>query len=591
MKDLIKKIRDNLLKEVDKAPTNTIYNPWDDYLIHDGKYIYFKDIEYKGDDPREWKALAHLHRISGKLTHIGKKALQDNALISDISAALEYWLDNDFRNVNWWYNQIGMVNVMSEITIMLKDILPENQIMRMADFVKRGSVAGAPEIMKWTGANLVWGIRNTIYYALIIDDEELIRLASDRISQEIRIAEGLEEGIKPDMSFYQHGPMLYSCGYGRSFTHDTSALISLLSGSRFAIPEEKTDLFEKFVLEGLRYMTRNNSVDYQSIGREIARSGAAGAGTIVSAVAIMLNTEEFKRKDELKELFVSLNGGEEVFTSTKYFPYSYFLSHKSPDYHISVKGYHTKYKGTEWGNYENLLGYNLNYGGVMTFMSSGKEYYNINPLWDYSAIPGTTAPIWSNEKLIEKSNGNWKSQEGTNDDCGGCTVGRRGALYMRLDHDGISGYKAYFPYEDGIVCLGCGIDGPETLYTTVDQAFRDGENFETYIVNKGESVINGGFRYINLSDAAMTAESKVVNGSWKRNNDIYSDEIVSGNIFKLTIDHSENKEYAYAVVSAKTNDNKIAEIKNAPEEQSVTFKDGMKIAVIRSNGSTDIVIE
>lgn len=565
---------------------------WEDHLVRENGYVYFDDLDYTQQDVACWDALNHINRILDKLMSCGKEAaLADKALLDDINGALDYWYDNDFKNPNWWYNQIGLVNALSAVTIMLLDVLAPERIAKSAEIIKRGSAAGCPEILQWTGANLVWGIRDTIYHALIIGDRDLLMQASRRMADEIYLAEGSGEGIKPDMSFYQHGPLLYSCGYGRSFTRETAQLIAILSGSDFAVSTEKVRLFEAFVLDGQRYMTRGRYVDYQTIGREIARPHAVSAAPLADALRVLRETRECSRFDELEAYDHALSTGNDTFKGTKYFPFSYFISHNTPDFRISVKGYHTNYKGTEWGLRENRLGYNLNYGGVMTMMAEGDEYNDINPVFDYSAVPGTTAPNWDEAKLRDKSVADWKSETGVNNDCSGFTDGQRGVMYMRLEHDGISGFKSFFPFEDGMICLGCELEGPETLYTTVDQAFAKNGRFDRRIVAKGESVVNGGFRYVNLSDAPMYAEAKSVTGAWKKNSPVESDAPVTADIFIAQIDHSTIGSYAYAILARDADISEIASIVNTAAEQSVTFADGRKIAVMWDEAGSHIVSE
>ena len=590
MNYVYQKVRNMFWREAIHTTTTTNCNTWEEHLVRDGGYVYFSDIDYSCQSVAIWDTLNHLRRMQYKLLAVGEGALDDEALMDEMRGALDWWLDHDFTNPNWWFNQIGMVSNMCAIVIMLGDRLSKQQISRAAELISRGSVAGTPSIMRWTGANLIWGIRDTIYHALIIGDEALMETACARIADEIRIAPRLDEGIKPDMSFYQHGQILYSCGYGRSFTLDTAMLISVLAGSKFALAEDKAALFESFLLDGQQYMMRHGAVDYQTVGREISRPGALSSAAFASAVSYLLESDCCQRKEELRVYHAALTGKRDTFSGTKYFPCSYFLVHKTPDFHIAVKGCHTEYKGTEWGLAENRLGCNLNNGGVMTMMASGREYENFNPLTDYAKIPGTTAPAWDDACLWEHSVGDWKSPAGTNDDCGGWAEDGWGVLFMRLEHDGISGYKAYFAYPDGMVCLGCALDGPETLYTTVDQAFRDGELFEARPVAKGERVVNGGFGYTNLGEAPMTASAANVTGAWSRNSPAQSSDPVEGQVFLMTVDHSEIKEYAYAVTTPTADMAKITSIVNTPSEQSVTFADGKVLSVLRDDSGAHIAV-
>ena len=592
MKTVTSRIRNHFLHTPIHTTTTTNCDLWEETLVRENGYVFFSDIDYAGQSPAIWDALDHLRRMQTKLMKHGEDSLTDPALMEDMRGALRFWLDNDFKNPNWWFNQIGMVSNLAAVVIVLSEHLPTELIDRAAELIRRGSVAGAPAILDWTGANLSWGIRNTIYHALIIGDEDLLRTAVDRLSREICIPEHPhDEGIKPDMSFYQHGQILYSCGYGRSFTYETAHLIAMLSDTPFAIPDEKIALFEDFVLDGQRYMMRGASVDYQTVGREIARPGALSSSAFSQAVAYLENTAECRRKEELAAFRISLLGGEDTFRATKYFPNSYFLVHKTPDFHISVKGYHTIYKGTEWGLAENRLGYNLNYGGVMTVMATGDEYLELNPLTDYAKIPGTTAPAWDDAVLWDRSVGDWRSESGTNDDCGGAAESGYGVLHFRLEHDGIAGYKAYFAYPGGMICLGCALTGPEPLYTTVDQAFCPGELFDTRPILRGESVVNGGMRYHNLSDAPMTAEAKVVRGAWSRNSPAQSQDEVTGNVFLCTIDHTAHDSYAYAITARDGNTDDIIALVNTPAEQRVTFADGTSLAVLRDANGCRIAVD
>lgn len=563
---------------------------WEETLIREGKYAYFSDINYECQDIAIWDTLNHLYRMQEKLCSVGVEFLKDGVLIEDMCAALNFWVEKDFQNPNWWFNQIGTVNTLSTLVIMLWEYLTDEQVLRANAIIRRGSAAAVPDILKWTGANLIWGIRNTVHHAVLTGDKKLMKLAAERTAQEISIAEGLAEGIKPDMSFYQHGAVLYSCGYGRSFTCDTAQLIVIFSGSEFAINAEKTALFEKFLLEGQRYMMRGAAVDFQTVGREIARPDALSSSAFLSTLDLIIELGEFKRTNELKAYRDSLAGKTESFSSTKYFPYSYFLSHNTREFHISVKGYHTNYKGSEWGLRENRLGYNLNCGGVTAFMASGREYLNLNPLIDFSAIPGTTASAWNEARLWEASEGDWKSKPGTNDECDGWADGGYGVLYMRLEHDEISGYKSWFAFPKGMVCLGCAIQGPEPLYTTVDQAFREGDSFFKSVLARGERITNGGFCYVNLSDSPIIAEEKEVIGSWKRNSLSESDEIVKGKVFIASIDHTNSDNYAYAVVAKEHSCDSILSYVNTKEEQRVDFYDGYSMAVKRENGKTKIIV-
>ncbi len=122
---------------------------WDEHLVRENGYVYFDDIDYEMQNWARWDALNHVNRIQHKLIAVGKDAaLADRQLLDDINAALDYWLDNDFKNPNWWYNQIGIVCSLSAVVIMLYDQLTTERIERCAEIIKRGSVLSALPMVK-----------------------------------------------------------------------------------------------------------------------------------------------------------------------------------------------------------------------------------------------------------------------------------------------------------------------------------------------------------------------------------------------------------------------------------------------------------
>lgn len=94
---------------------------------------------------------------------------------------------------------------------------------------------------KWTGANLIWGGAVTVKHAMWQEDEELLKIASARVAEEIKYS---HEGIQPDGAFCQHGHRWYSGGYGRSFAYELTPIIAALAGTRTVKGKAGELLFE-----------------------------------------------------------------------------------------------------------------------------------------------------------------------------------------------------------------------------------------------------------------------------------------------------------------------------------------------------------
>ena len=154
MERIIARIRRHFLHNPIHTSTTANCDLWEETLVRENGYVFFSDIDYAGQNPAIWDALDHLRRMQNRLMQSGEAALDDAALMEDMRGALRFWLDRDFTNPNWWFNQIGMVSNLAAVILVLLDHLPQSMIDRAAALIRRGSLAGAPEILNWTGANL-----------------------------------------------------------------------------------------------------------------------------------------------------------------------------------------------------------------------------------------------------------------------------------------------------------------------------------------------------------------------------------------------------------------------------------------------------
>ncbi|NLD87418.1 MAG: hypothetical protein GX633_04085, partial [Clostridiales bacterium] len=552
-------------------------------LYRDGKYGYFKDLDYYDQTVGGWSASFHLSRLYEiYLSRYSESqdVFEDKSFLDDYISALDFWLDNDFQNPNWWRMEIGIPGQLAKLCLLLGDRLSPDRRQKACEIVSRSSVSHNSRALKWTGANLLWAVRCTIYYAMLSGEKALIKPCTTRLAEEIVIAEGSNEGIKPDFSFYQHGPQLYSCGYGRSFTLELSQLVYILSGTEYTLPPDKLELFQSFVLEGQRYFVHGRSIDYLAAGREISRENCMSSESFLDALWCMLKSEGYSRKAELREFYDAIITNKDNFSGTKYFPSSYFLSHKTGSRHYSVKGCHSKFRGTEWGcGGENRLGYLHGCGANTCYLSDGLEYHNIAPFWKYDSLPGVTSKDFTDEELYAITNKDYDASSIDNfrEECSGASKEGSGILRMRLERDGITGYLTFIAWEKGMICLGCDINAPFRTHTTVDQCLLRGkENLKDLAIYKEQFIENGGFRYTNLSNnLPMIVNAGEVEGSWKRNSLSKPDIKIFGRILTVRFEHKSGvSSYAYAVTASGNAPDDIDTIFNTPEKQGVRFKDG-----------------
>lgn len=556
----------------------------------DGHYMW-QDIDYTDNSPSFWKAIDHQTRLKKIILGYGEKKLRDKEYIQKIVGAIRFWSDNNFQNPNWWHNDIGTPKEFGEIGIMLYDVLCKEELELVTKITANGSANVRPlgfvkedgRIDRWTGANLLWGAANTVNHALLTNDAECLETGAKYAHGEIII--GAHEGIQNDGSFFQHGRLLYSGGYGRSFAGDISTLAYIFGGTQYQFPKEKLEIFLKHILDGVRYMTTCGYLDWQCVGREYVRPGAIGARKLKDAVKLLCKTDDIPRNDELSEYLGEICGNKTA-DGTKYFEVAHTLCHRSNGIYVGARFITDTLRSTEMCNNENVLGANLDYGTTTCIMKDGDEYFNIAPVWDYSRIPGTTSRTETDEELYKRKD--WFTVSKPTDKFGGKQVGNRAVIYQNAKHDGVEAMCADFAFEGGYVRLGCDLkitDGrEEALVTTVDQRRVGKDMFETdtaFYVN--------GICYMTLDGKELHNTLERKHGSWTRNNRCYPDgNDVSEEVLTLEIHHEKGSVSSYAyLICEEDNEPQITVLCNDEDVQAILLPDGTVMAVFHKNASLE----
>lgn len=499
----------------------------------------YKDVNYADQERSGWDATRHYSRLQNTLTLNGRERLQKDAPYREkMIALLRYWLLHDYKNPNWWHNEIGMPRTISDITLMMWDVLPDDLRSRALELISRGSMKCHKNIMGWTGANLIWGINNTVKHALLTRDADLLALAASRALDEMRYD---AEGIQEDGGFCQHGRRWYSGGYGASFTFDVAILVNILQGTRWRFPDDKLEIFLRHVLDGQRVMSKNGYFDYCGIGREYARVGNVYRTNLHKGVTMLAAVRDIPRADELAA-FAKENARPAALCDdadadkTVFYPSIQLLCHRKHGSYIGVKGHNHKIYDQELCNGEGELAYNMSYGSHTCLARRGDEYYDLSPLWDFAHIPGTTARLENDEQI--HAHRDWWCLPLPNDHSGGLSDGDCGILYEKPEHDGISALVSFFTYDGCLVSLGTDITDayPErgNLTTTVDQC-----RLQDMVADRQSPmrhVSNGEWTYFNLDgETAFRVEAGERIGSWRRNNHAVPHHPVKGNVFMLCI--------------------------------------------------------
>jgi chondroitin AC lyase len=256
-----------------------------------------------------------------------------------------------------------------------------------------------------TGENLVWSSFTHLSLALLRDDSVLLGQVRDAMATVCLTTTG--DGIQSDSSFHQHGPQLYTGGYGGSFANDVSRYALLTRGTEFQLTPQAFGSFANYVADGIAWSLYGNYFDVSVVGREVARpstTGFNGIAALLQAAEVpsprqaeirattskMLQSWQWVLPPELAAL--AHDGAAGVWPSGHQHYYtSDYTVHRRPGWFASVRMFSTRTKSGESTNDENLLGSRQSDGRFYLSLS-GDDYFgrDIWPAYDWTRLPGIT---------------------------------------------------------------------------------------------------------------------------------------------------------------------------------------------------------
>lgn len=503
---------------------------------------------------------AHLNRLGAMAVAYRKsdsKFHDSGKLLNKIVAGLDYWYKERPVSKNWWFNEIGAPQDYMVPLILLKGKIGDKKLLYYSSFLKDLTPNKGHK-----GKNRTWVSSVTIHKGCIENNIELVRVGFKSIASTIKIVSRQgDEGIKIDGSFHQHRPQLYSGGYGLSYVDDIAYYLQLVRGTAFEsyFTQEKKDIFINLLLDGHRWLGYRETFDFGAVGRNISRS--KGVSNVSAVVLERMEQSDPSHAMDYAIWRKHLSGAASPVSGNKYFWKSDFMVQHGTNYYLSAKVISARTNGTEMLNNENLKGYNLPLGAT-NILTSGEEYKNIFPVWEWTQIPGTTAVQHADSACLDGYH------FGKNEFGGGVSNGKNGVIAYQHNYKGVKGSKAYFFLDDVLLCLGAGItsDAPQEVLTTVNQCyFADkivvGKENAITTYKENESVKNPAWvyhdrvGYLFPSGGEITVGSKKQTGSWKDINMSESGKEISADIFNLWISHGKkatNGKYAYMVVPDKS---------------------------------------
>jgi chondroitin AC lyase len=564
---------------VPDRPLLTEPRQWEAELAPDGSW---KDVDYNDKSRGFWKTGAHLRRTLAMATlHADEKAAgtPDQALEAATLLAAHYWIVHDFRNPNWWQNEIGIPGDMASILLLMEnEMSPEDKAAGLK-IVERATIS-------MTGQNLVWKAGIVFRRALLEGDAALARQARDTILSELKVSAA--EGLQADWSFHQHGPQQQMGNYGLAFATNMVAWADIWRGTPLAMPEEKMALLRGYLLHGEAVVTVNGTMDISSCGRQLFPNLPAEKGrTVLGLLGAMAGVDtahapEYRAAALQDSQPVGSGTGAPLGTMNWDAFRSDMMVHRRPGFYASVKLCSRRVIGGENTNEENLKGRYLADGATFLYETS-REYADIFPVWDWRRAPGVTCMTTGTTLAPAK--------ETETDFAGGVSDGTCGAAGLDYRRDGVTGRKGWFFLDEGVVCLGAGIaqstinpilpipptSGIEApaVRTSVDQRLAQGETMTSAgvlgagvrLCKRVAWVLHGTRGYVFAKPRDVWAGTQEQTGSWKEVYSSGSDERIATQVFSIWLeDAAEPGRYAYTLVPGATARSLRAYVANPPVE-------------------------
>lgn len=578
---------------------------------------YFADLDYAQTRPSRWTPIVHLDRLLGLARLEGRRSIDTNeSARSVLIELLDFWLQNDFQTNGWWYRVIQVPRQLLAAGIMLEEHLSKRQKRKLSSIASRGVLhpCQAHSVRAHSGGNHLDLLHNTLSYALFRQKGFLLLKTRALVEKELsfkgkkRGRRG-ENGVQRDLTFFQHGPQLLAGSYGLVYVKRAVSIIELLANTSLRFSKHTEDFIIEFLLGGMRYAVHTRNSHYLANGRSFSRPNGESLVSLEDSLEALVRLSSGQQAQKLQDFLAHLQTRPGLFSSTKYFPSSFFLASHHQGTYMAVKGAHQGMINSEFLNGENPLGRNLGYGGVTAYQHTGLEYANISSVWDFSMLPGSTAYREGDEELRSKRPSAQYRSKTAHSGGGSSEEGTLGALFVDLvdGHGLLSSRQFYVTNGEGLmVCLGNSITNARTenqkpVFTTLDQTYAQNPSHDNtsltgaHNLSAGSAVYNAAFAYYSLcsSPTPFRASVSTERGNFFRNNLNYN-QTQQSRIFKVYLSHGKNPQngsFAYAVAAnqngqapLRASSLPITRVVNLAGVQAVQFEDGSGAVVLHEKG-------
>lgn len=524
------------------------------------------NIDYKSRSMTMWAPSNHIKKlrtIAIAYTNPESKYFQQLICHQAVEKGLSYWYEEDPRSKNWFMQQISAPQCVGEILCLMyfgKEALPSTLKQKL--FQRMIVIGGRPDQRGslGSGANKMDIATHWMYRGALTHNDSVFKFGVQQMMAPISLTNG--EGIQSDYSYHQHGSQLYIGGYGAVLLNHIPKLLLYLQGTEYLPKKEQVDIFTKFVYHSVVRVIRGKYYMYNVCGRSMSKKGTLNRTTDISKLRVLSIVDPEHAscyQGCIDRISLTKPASYQVSKLLTHYWRSDYTLLTSPLWNFDVRMVSTRTERHENGNGENLRGYFLS-DGATCIARTGNEYEGLMPYWDWSMIPGTTAPHLAKENIpIPKPWGGL----GYNQFAGGVSNGLYGlSAYSysdTLSQVRTKAKKSYFILDDAVFCMGSDISSKsdQPLYTTINQCKPHGT---CEVDKKNHSVIQDQIAYYFPNTDNWNSSIAKQEGDWHDIVRIYSSQMVSGEVFKLWINHGispKDASYQYAIIPGIDNSSSL----------------------------------
>ena len=444
----------------------------------------------------------------------GGELYKNSTLLKDILYAINYMHENYYNKRenttwlwnDWWDWEVGSAIYLIDILVLINEDISQTLLNKYIEPINNYDY-----LPKYTMANRINIAYCSIFSAVLQKDYKRIAISIELIKEcFINVEKG--DGFYDDGSFIQHNIYGYIGGYGEALISSLSKISYSLSESIFRLEDNIINIQYNWVINSILPLMYNGAICDHVRGRGISRkiigysTGAPTVDSLIIMTNYLINKENIYYLKSILKYFYE--------TNTEYYSYSLsvfslkYLSFIENDKNIIPKKLNfakvfsrmdktisqiknisiaISMSSTRIGKYEsidneNLKGWYTGDGMTYIYFHANDYAYNYWPYVNYYRIPGTT---------VTKALRQEKGLSGDNalaeyDFVGGTYYDLNLVAAMKFSSEvksqnfisSLNGNKAYFIFEDILVCIGNSI------------FCQDDHDVETIIENKK---LNGKF--------------------------------------------------------------------------------------------------